>query len=60
MSIGLVGKTDPEVLAHRHEPLLDLHDLRVGFHVLLGDVVADAHQQAKGLNLTSGPLLSTL
>ena len=47
MSIGLVGKTGPEVLAHRHEPLLDLQVLWVGFHVLLGDVVADAHQQAK-------------
>ena len=56
----LVGKTGPEVLAHRHERLLDLHVLRVGLHVLLGDVVADAHQQAKGLNITSGPLLSTL
>ena len=39
MSIGLVGKTGPEVLAHRHEPLLDLHVLRVGLHVPLGDVV---------------------
>ena len=27
MSIALVGKTGPEVLAHRHEPLLDLHVL---------------------------------
>ena len=53
MSIGLVGKTGPEVLEHRHEPLLDLHVLRVGSHVLLGDVVADAHQQAEGLNITS-------
>ena len=60
MSIALVGKTGPEVLAHRHEPLLDLQVLRVGFHLLLGDVVADAHQQAEGLNITSSPLLSTL
>ena len=47
MSLGLVGKTGPEVLAHRHEPLLDLHILRVGLHRPLGDFVADAHQQAK-------------
>jgi hypothetical protein len=47
-------------LAHRHEPLLDLHALRVGRHVPLGDVIADAYQQAKGLNITSGQLLSTL
>ena len=60
MSIGLVGKTGTEVLAHRHEPLLDLHVLRDGLYLVLGDVVADAHQQAKGLNITSGPLLSTL
>ena len=60
MSLGLVGKTGPEVLAHRHEPLLDMHVVSVGLLVLLGDVVADAHQQAKGLNITSGPLLSTL
>ena len=62
MSLGLVGKTGPEVLAHRHErhePLLDLHVLRVCFHVPLGDVAADAHQQAKALNIPSVPLLST-
>ena len=29
MSLGLVGKTGLEVLAHRHEPLLDLHVLRL-------------------------------
>ena len=55
MSLGLLGKTGPEVLAHRNEPLLDLHIIRVGFHTPLGDVVADAHQQAKGLNITSAP-----
>ena len=60
MSIGLVGKTGPEVLEHRHEPLLDRHVLRVGLQVPLGDVVADAHQQAKSLNITSSPFLSTL
>ena len=60
MSLGLVGMTGPEVLEHRHELLLDLHVLGVGFHVPLGDVVADAHQQAEGLNITSSPLLSTL
>ena len=60
MSLGLVGKTGPEDLEHRHEPLLDPHVLRVGLHVLLGDIVADAHQQAEGLNITSSPLLSTL
>ena len=60
MSLGLVGKTGPEVLAHRHEPLLDLHILRVGLHVPLGDLVVDAHQQAKSLNITFGPLLGTL
>ena len=60
MSLGLVGKTGPEVLAHRHEPLLNLHVLGVGRHVPLGDVLADAHQQAKGLNITASPLLSTL
>ena len=41
MSLGLVGKTGPEVLEHRNEPLLDLHVLRVGLHVPLGDVVAE-------------------
>ena len=60
MSLGLVGKTGREVMAPRHEQLLDLHVLRVGLHVPLSDVVADAHQQAKGLNITSSPLLSTL
>ena len=60
MSLSLVGKTGTEVLEHRHEPLLNLHVLRVGRHVLLGDIVADAHQQVQGLNITSGPLLSTL
>ena len=60
MSLGLVGKTGPEDLGHHHEPLLDLHVLRVGLHVPLGDVVADAQQQAKGLNITSCPLLRTL
>ena len=60
MSLGLVGKTGPEDLAHRHEPLLDLNVIRVGLHLPLGDGVADAHQQAKGLNITSGPLLSPL
>ena len=60
MSLGLVGKTGTAVLAHRYKPLLDLHVLRVGRHVPLGEVLADAHQQAKGLNLTSTPLLSTL
>ena len=60
MSLGLVGKTGPEVLEHRHEPLLDLHVLRVGLHVPLGDVVADAHQQAKGLKISASSLLSTL
>ena len=60
MSLRLVSKTGTEVLAHRHEPLLNLHVLRVGRHVLLGDIVADAHQQAQGLNITSGPLLGTL
>ena len=59
MSLGLVGKTGPEVLAHRYEPLLDLHVLRVGRHEPLGDVLADA-QQAKGLSITSPPLLSTI
>ena len=29
MSLGLVGKTGPEDLVHRHEPPLDLHVLRV-------------------------------
>ena len=43
MSLSLVGKTGTEVLAHRHEPLLNLHALRVGRHVLLGDIVADTH-----------------
>ena len=57
---GLVSKTGSDVLAHRHEQLLDLHVLRVGLHVLLGDIVADAHQQAKGLNIKFGSLLSTL
>ena len=60
MSLGLVGETGPEVLAHRHEPLLNLHVLGVGCHVPLGDVLADAHQQAKGLNVTASLLLSTL
>ena len=60
MSLRLVGKTGTEVLAHRHEPLLNLNVLRVGRHVPLGDIVADAHQQSKGLNITSGPFLSTL
>ena len=60
MSLRLVGKTGAEVLVHRHEPLLNLHVLRVGRHVLLGDIVADAHQQAKGFNITSGPLIGTL
>ena len=32
MSLGLVGKTGLEVLAHRHEPLLNLHVLGVGRH----------------------------
>ena len=49
MSLSLVGKTGSEVLAHRHEPLLNLHVLRVGRNVPLGDIIADAHQQAKGL-----------
>ena len=60
MSLRLVSKTGAEVLVHRHEPLLTLHVLRVGRHVLLGDIVADAHQQAHGLNITSDSLLSTL
>ena len=60
MSLGGVGKTGPEGMAHCHEPMIDLHVLRVGLHVPLGDVFADAHQQAKGLNITSGQLLSTL
>ena len=60
MSLRLVGKTGAEVLAHRHEPLLNLHALRVDRHLLLDDIVADAHQQAKGLNITSSPLLGTL
>ena len=60
MSLCLVGQTGPEVLAHRHEPLLNLHVLGVGRHIPLGDVLADAHQQAKGLNITASPLLSTL
>ena len=60
MSLGLVGKTGPEDLAHFYEPLLGLNVLRVGLHVPLGDFVADVHQQAKGLNIKSGPLLSTL
>ena len=60
MILGLVGMTGPDVLAHRYEPLLDLHVLRVGRHLPLGDVLADAYQQAKGLNITSTPLLSTL
>ena len=59
MSLHLVGKTGAEVLEHGHEPLLNLHVLRVGRHVLLGDIVADAHQQAHGLNITSGSLLGT-
>ena len=58
MSLGLLGKIGPEVLAHRNEPLLDLHNLKVGLHIPLGDLVVDAHQQAKGLIITSGPLLS--
>ena len=60
MSLRLVGKTGDEVLAHRHEPRLNLHFLRVGRHVLLGDIVADPHQEAQGLNTTSGPLFGTL
>ena len=60
MSLRLVGKTGAEVLVHRHhEPLLNLHVLRVGHNVLVGDIVADAHQQAHGLNITSGSLLGT-
>lgn len=60
MSLGLVGKTGPEVLAHRHDPLLNLHVLGVGRHVPLGYVFSDAHQQAKVLYITSSPFLSTL
>ena len=60
MSLGLVGKTGPGVLARRHEPLLNLHVLRVALQVLLSDVVADSHQQARGLNITYCHLLSTL
>ena len=59
MSLRLVGKTGAEVLVHRHEPLQNLHVLMVGRHVLLGDIVADAHQQVHGLNITSGSLLGT-
>ena len=43
MSFSLVGKTGTEVLAHRHEPLLNLHVIRVDRHLLLGDIVADIH-----------------
>ena len=43
-----------------HEPLLDLHVLRVDLDVPLGDFVADTHRQAKGLIITFGPLLNTL
>ena len=60
MSLSLVGNTGTELLAHRHEPLLNLHVIRVDCHSLLGDIVADTHLQAKGLNITSGSLLSTL
>ena len=60
MSLRLVGKTGTEVLAHRYEPLLNLNVLRVGRQLPLGDIVADADQHAKGLNIASGPLLSTL
>ena len=59
MSLRLVGNTGTEVLAHRHEPLLNLHFIRVGRQLLLGDIVADAHQQAHGLNITSGSLMGT-
>ena len=43
MSLRLVGKTGTEVLAHRHEPLLNLHVIRVDCHLLRGDIVADTH-----------------
>ena len=43
MSLSLVGKTGTEVLAHRHEQLLNLHVLSVGRHVLHGDIFADAY-----------------
>lgn len=60
MSFRLVGKTGPEVLAHRHEALLNLCIPRVGRHVPLGYIVTDAHQQAQRLKVMSCPQLSTV
>ena len=53
MSFRLHGKTGTEVLAHRHEAVLNLLVLGVGIDVPLGHIVADAQQQAKRLDAVS-------
>ena len=60
MSFRLVGKTGAEVLAHRYEALPNLSVPRVRRHVLLGHVVADAHQQAQCLKISTCPQLGTV
>ena len=60
MILSLIGKAGTEVLAHRHEALLNLSVVGIGLYVPLGHIVADAHQKAKRLKITPCPLLSTL
>ena len=55
MSLGLIGNTGTQALAHRQESLFDLGVLRVGCHISFCHILGNAHQQEKRLMIASCP-----